>query len=283
MSTWDADSDLSRYNRAPAGSWHPLPAEFLNVLGFGLDIAAESQGACDPTAGALVNLWGFGPTGRYNESDFGMPSNAAIAAALQWRGWQRVELDRSAQRVYQPGNLTLDLSAIAKGFGVDEVARHLHRVGVDHFLVDVGGELRGAGMKPDGQPWWVELERPTMPPGETATALPVTRIAVHGLSVATSGDYHQCFEKAQARYCHCIDPRDGKPISNGVSSVSVLHSQCMAADAYSTALMVMGSADGAAFAERHKLAAVIIYRTAGGYAEYLSPAARAMAVSGRHL
>src|SRR5471030_1134247 len=160
MSHWDASSDLGRYNRAPADSWHALAPDFFTVLDFALDVMRDSGGAYDPCAGALVNLWGFGPEQRYDEPGFIAPTQAQIGAVRDRRASQRIELDRAARRFYQPGGVQLDLSAIAKGYGVDQLAGYLESQGIHHYLVEVGGELRGAGVKPDGQPWWVALEQP---------------------------------------------------------------------------------------------------------------------------
>jgi thiamine biosynthesis lipoprotein len=256
MSTWEADSDISRFNRSPPGSWLPLPEAFAHVLACALRVAEASDGALDPTAGELITLWGFGPERRSAHADFALPGAAAIESARRRCGWQRLEVDAATGRMYQPGGMTLDLSAVAKGFAVDEVSRCLNRRGIEHHLVDVGGELRGSGMKPDGQPWWVDVQ---LPPG--AGTVPATRIALHDLAVATSGDYIEGFDAGGQHYSHCIDPRAGRPIDNGVRSVTVLHTDCMEADAWSTALMVLGPAAGLALAESQQLAAQWLVRT----------------------
>lgn len=271
MSTWEPQSSISRFNRAAPGSWLPLPPEFALVLGCAMLVARASGGALDPTAGELVTLWGFGPAGRHHEPGFAMPLAAQVTQALQRCGWRRVQVDTAALRLHQPGGLQLDLSAVAKGFAVDEVSRFLRGEGVAHHLVDIGGELRGAGMKPDGQPWWVDVQ---LPPGADA-AIP-TRIALHGLSVATSGDYLQAFSVAGRRFSHCIDPRSGYPVDNGVCAVTVLHADCMLADAWSTALMVLGAQAGMAVAEKEQLAALWIERVDGGVVEHGSSAFRAL-------
>lgn len=271
MSTWEPDSVISRFNRAAPGSWLPMPLDFGLVLGYALQVARASGGALDPTAGELVTLWGFGPSGRHHEPGFCIPQEAQINAAQQRCGWRLVQVDTATMRLLQPGGLQLDLSAVAKGFAVDEVSRFLRGEGIAHHLVDIGGELRGEGMKPDGQPWWVEVQ---LPPG--AEGVTPTRIALHGLSVATSGDYLQAFSAANRRYSHCIDPRSGYPVDNGVCSVTVLHADCMLADAWSTALMVLGAQAGMAVAEKEQLAAQWIARPDGGMVEHCSSAFRAL-------
>jgi FAD:protein FMN transferase len=250
MSTWEARSDLCRFNRAAPATWQALPESFFEVLACARGVAERSDGAFDPTAGALVDAWGFGPAAPH-----GVPDEAALLRALGRAGWHRLELDVARHSARQPGGLALDLSAIAKGFGVDLVARRLAELGFASHLVEVGGELRGSGVKPDGQPWWVQLEHPDARPGGQPTLL-----ALHGLSVATSGDYRRWFEHAGTRYSHTIDPRDGLPIRHGLASVSVIHAQCMLADAWSTALNVLGPVDGPVLADRLGLAARFIVR-----------------------
>jgi thiamine biosynthesis lipoprotein len=277
MSPWERDSDISRFNDAAAGSWHELPSAFFEVLSYALEVARDSAGAYDPSAGALVNAWGFGPHGRHGEPGFEPPSSAAIEAARAASGWQRLDVDALACRVRQPGGVQLDLSAIAKGHAVDRVAAMLaRRFGFDDSLVEVGGELRGSGIKPDGQPWWVMLETP---PHAVADAGAVqTRVALHGLSVATSGDYRRFFQRGEARYPHTIDPRTGWPIAHGLALVTVLHQSCMAADALSTALTVLGRDLGLAWAEQRGIAALFVSRRPdGGLEERMSRAFAALA------
>src|SRR4051812_25085945 len=154
MSTYEQDSDLSRFNRAAPGTWQVLPPEFYGVLRYAIALAKDSGGAYDPTVGPLVNLWGFGPDRHPHEA----PTPAAIAAAQARVGWNRIRLDDAGHRAFQPGGVYVDLSSVAKGFGVDQVARFLDRAGVSAYLVEVGGELRAHGRKPDGTPWHVGIE-----------------------------------------------------------------------------------------------------------------------------
>lgn len=274
MSHWLPDSDLGRFNRAPAGSWHVLPSAFFQVLSFAEHVARASRGACDPCAGALVNLWGFGPTGRYDEPGFVAPSMEAVSGLMARRVGQTLELDAATRRARQPGGLQLDLSGVAKGYGVDCVARYLESQGVKHYLVEVGGELRGGGTRPDGQPWWVALEQVDAAPGADETDEMV--VALHGLAVATSGDYRRFFEHDGGRYSHTIDPRSGMPIANNLASVTVIHADCMAADAWSTALTVLGPEEGLALAEAEGLAARLLVRDGTDLTEYLSSQLQAM-------
>jgi thiamine biosynthesis lipoprotein len=255
MSPWEPDSDLSRFNRAPAGSRHVLPAGFATVMDAALQVAAASDGAFDPTSGELVRRWGFGPPG---------PAQAARCdwRALQWDG----------RALTQSGMARLDLSAIAKGYAVDRLSQLLLECGLPHHLAEIGGELRGAGFKPEGQPWWVDLE----PPAADCGLAPL-RMALHGLSIATSGDYRRCYIDAQGqRRSHTIDPRSGEPIAHGLAAVSVVHESAMWADGWSTALMVMGAEAGLRFATERGLAALFTQRRADGFEELFTPAMKAM-------
>lgn len=271
MSHWEPDSLLSRYNAAPAGSWHPLPPAFYEVMACALAVSEATGGACDPAAGELVNLWGFGPLRRYDQSGFYAPDAQAVAQALARRAQARVEIDHEGRRLLQPGGAILDLSAIAKGHAVDRLARCLERHGVHHYLVEIGGELRGAGLKADGQPWWVEIEGV---PDTDGGQRPV--VALHGLAVATSGDYRRYFHQAGRRRPHTLDPRTGYPIDNQLASVTVLAPSCMQADALSTGLTVLGPQAGLAFAEARGLAARFLLRRDGTLTELTSPAWRAL-------
>ncbi len=260
MSAWERESDLCRFNRADPGTWHALPDAFREVLACALEVAERSGGAFDPAAGALVDAWGFGP-----RPHAGVPDADALARAHARGGWRRLAFDGA--RAHQPGGLALDLSAIAKGHAVDRVARRLAALGFESHLVEVGGELRGAGVKPDGQPWWVRLEEPDADAADATTLL-----ALHGLSVATSGDYQRWFEHAGTRYSHTIDPRDGRPIRHGLASVTVIHADCMRADAWSTALGVLGPHEGLALAQQLGLAARFVARRGAGFEERTSAA-----------
>ncbi|MET3668027.1 FAD:protein FMN transferase [Caulobacter sp. 1776] len=275
MSPWEPLSDLSRYNRAAAGSWTPLPPATATVLRRAIAVAEASGGAFDPTLGALTDLWGFGP----RPFSGGPPLATDIAPLREAGGWKRLTLDGDA--LFQPGGLKLDLNGIAKGFGVDQAAAALDRAGVKSYLVEVGGELRGVGAKPDGQPWWVELERPP-PHGLAANDAERTVVALHALAVATSGDYRRFFDHDGRRYAHTLDPATGAPTINSTVSVTVLAEDCMSADAWATALTVMGPDAALAFAAARGLAALIVSRSPaqgqneGGLEERLSPALRAM-------
>jgi thiamine biosynthesis lipoprotein len=276
MSTWLRGSDLDRFNRAGAGSRHVLPEAMADVLDAALWLAQVSGGAFNPAAGALVNAWGFGPGPRYTDPGFAPPDSEAVQHALARQDWRRLQWDRASRQAQQPGGLLLDFSAIAKGHAVDLVSRRLAAMGIGHSLVEVGGELRGQGLRPDGQPWWVDLETPPACAGQAP--LPTTRVALHGLCVATSGDYRRVYTHGGQRLPHTLDPRHGQPVSHGLGSVSVVHTECLWADAWSTALTVLGVQDGLALARAHGVAALFVQREADGrFTETLSPAMEALA------
>jgi len=256
MSHWEADSDLARFNRAPAGNWMALPPDFATVIAAGLEVAEKSGGAFDPAMGALVDLWGFGPVPVADP-----PGEAEILEALALSGWKRLDFDPGARRLRQPGGLRLDLSGIAKGYAIDAVADLLRARGVAHFLLEIGGELIGRGVKPDGEPWWVDLENP-------APQLPPFRVALHEIAVATSGTY--------VRGDHNLDPATGRPAARHILSASVLHASAMHADAWASALTVLGPETGLTLAVREALAARMVVRDASGVREVISPALAAL-------
>ena len=258
MSNWEADSAISRFNAAPVGQWVPLPADMMTVLRAGLDMARLSGGAFDPAVGRLVARWGFGPDGLTGLS----------AAPNHPAPWTAIEVE--GDRARRAADVTLDFSGIAKGFAVDAVAMALQGLGAAHFLIEIGGELRGQGVKPDLQPWWVDVEAP---PG---LSLPTLRIALCGQSVATSGDYRRFREAGGIRLSHSIDPKTGAPIANDVASVTVLHESAMLADAWATAITILGQDRGMALATRQGIAACLMQRTASGGQEYMTPALAAM-------
>jgi thiamine biosynthesis lipoprotein len=264
MSTWEAGSDISRFNRADGGSVHPLPALFAQVLDAALDIAARSGGAFDPTVGPLVALWGFGAHAHARR----IPDPAVLAATRARCGWQRLLWRDGA--LQQPGGVALDLSAIAKGFGVDQVGRWLREQGVRAALVEVGGELYGYGRKPDGQPWRVLVE--AGPEEAASTDLPPRVLALEDLAVATSGDRWHHFEQDGAQFSHTLDPRSGAPVTRAAAAVTVVAADAMHADGWATALTVMGVEQGLAFARAHALAARFISRGSNGIEEHMSPA-----------
>ncbi len=256
MSTWEESSDISRFNRAVAGTWQRLPPEFFAVLSCAMEMARDSEGTYDPTVGALVEAWGFGPA----QGDDGIPDESELAPARALLGWRRVMLRPQDMSALQPGEVRLDLSAIAKGYGVDIVARHLRDIGIAAALIEVGGELYGYGRKPEGGQWQVLVEATpdAEPDGETARV-----IALDGIAVATSGDHWHAFEQDGTRYSHTLDPRTGKPVESAAAAVTVIADDAMHADAWATALTVMGAEAGYRFAQQRGIAARFVVRGSG--------------------
>ncbi|WP_328799496.1 FAD:protein FMN transferase [Sandaracinobacteroides hominis] len=249
-SLWESDSEISRFNRAKAGERIALSPGFDAVIGCALQLAAESGGAFDPCIGRLSAHWGFGPDGAQAS-----PPPAAAAS---------LELVDGA--LTQPGGVWLDLNGIAKGQAVDRAAEALLASGIRQFLIGIGGEYRGEGVRPDGQPWWVEIEQP---PG---AALRPLRTALSGFSIATSGDYRRAFHRDGRRLSHSIDPHTGEPIPEGIASVAVLGKSCMLADGEATAITVLGAEEGLRWATGRNLAAQILIREGQRFREILTPA-----------
>ena len=268
FSPWEPTSEISGFNAAPPGPVAMSP-EFWTVLDAALDMADDTNGAVDPTLGALVDLWGFGPPGL-RPADAPLPSEDAVEAARAVSGWQALRLDRDARKAVQPGGMQLDFSGIAKGHAVDRVSERLSALGATSHLIEIGGELRGRGVKPDGQPWWVEIEQPPH------SASPRTLMAMIDIAMATSGDYRRAFVYDGRRYSHTLEGATGRPVANALASVTVVHPSTMKADAYATALTVMGPFDGPEFAEAFGLAALFVERTPRGPVERMTPLFAAM-------
>lgn len=260
MSHWAADSTLAQFNRAPADTWHALPADLSTVLHAGLHWAQASGGAFDPTLGALVAAWGFGPHAPLDPADWRPASPHAIAQAQACSGWQG--LHYHPERGWrQHGGLQLDLSGIAKGYAVDAVLLRLHALGLRNALVEIGGELRGSGQRPDGQPWRVAIAPVPAAVGPTPDA-PPQAIALRDCAIATSGSLYHRHQWQGRSYSHTLDPRTGAPIAHALASVTVLHAECLHADALATLLTVLGPEAGWEFAEQHGIAALLSSPTA---------------------
>lgn len=215
FSPWEPSSEISRFNTAPAGVW-AVSQPFWDLLDAAMTLGDETNGAVDPTLGALVDLWGFGPPGP-RSALLPVPAEEEIAAAAAVSGWQKLRLNGDARAVMQMGGMRLDFSGIAKGHAVDRVSDRLMAMGATSHLIEIGGELKGRGVKPDAQPWWVEIERVEGSPA------PHTVAALFDLAVATSGDYRRAFRHDGRLYPHTIDGPTGRPVSNNLSSVTVLH------------------------------------------------------------
>ena len=250
MSHWESDSLLSQINHAPTG-WYQVPQAFFTVVSCALEVAKATQGAYDPTVGELVALWGFGPYGQPGN----IPQAQALQAARERAGWQRLQLNHEHRGVWQPGGLTLDFSSIAKGYGVDAMAQTLEDHGIAHYMVELGGELRVKGHNPDKQAWRLIVEAP-----DAQSAQGGLPISLSNQAIATSGDYRRFFTVDGQRYAHTLNARTGWALQNNLASVSVVHPQCMVADALSTALLCMGLHEGMAYAHANHLAALFMVR-----------------------
>lgn len=250
MSHWEPTSELSRINNSPPGVWHRIGPEFAQVMTIALDVAKKSGGAFDPAMGVAVDLWGFGPPGPR----VGLPTEAEIEAARALCGYDAIDFDPLLLRLRLTRPVRLDLSGIAKGYAVDAVAARLKAMGCLDFLVEIGGELVGEGIQPDGQPWWVDVE---VPPGVDTAPL---RIALHGMAVATSGDYRRNFVEGGVAYAHAIDPRTGSPMINQLASATVVYVSCAQSDAWASVLMALRSKEGAKLAKREGLTTHVMHR-----------------------
>jgi len=266
MSTYRPDSELSRFNQHASQTPFPVSPETLEVFRIALEVSRQSGGAFDITVGPLVNAWGFGPDECSN------PPNEETLAELRTRvGYHYLEI-RPEGLVKKRPDLCCDLSAVAKGYAVDRVALALDQAGVQHYMAEVGGEVRARGKNASGVPWRIGIERPVA--GELAVQ---EVIHLSGLSLATSGDYHNFFIKDGVRYSHTIDPKTGKPITHALASVSVVHASCAWADAYATAITVLGPEAGFALALEHHLPAYLIIHDGGtGFIERRTPAFRTL-------
>ena len=258
MSPWKPDSDLLRLNGAPVDSWVELPAEILDVLARALEISRLSAGAFDPAVGALVDAWGFGAA--RDEPD--ARASRVAGDTSRCPAHESLELDLDAGRACKRARLRIDLCGIAKGYAVDCMVDVLQHYDIHHALVALDGELRALGSQVDGQPWAVALESPE--PGRRAVR---GVIELQDLAVATSGDYRRFMQVGDARLAHTMDGRRAAPVRNDVASVTVLARTCMDADAWATALLVVGPGDGPVMAHRLGLEALWLLRQEGALVE----------------
>ena len=262
MSTYIADSELSRFNAQRSIEWFEVSADLCRVVAEALTLSAASDGAFDVTVGPLVNLWGFGPEGQVTEP----PDAGLIAVLRQSIGYDSLHADCSvpALRKAVP-DLYVDLSAFAKGYGVDELVTLLDAAAVENYLVEIGGELRMRGSNAYGEFWGIAIETPDTG-GRTVQKV----VRLTNAAVATSGDYRNFFEHDGRLYSHTIDPRTGYPISHDAASVTVIAETAAFADAMATALLVMGPEIGLEFAEREGIAAMFLVRHDGHVEERAS-------------
>lgn len=259
LSNYRPDSVIQQFNALPAGSCQTMPESLLYLVAAGEQLSKEGDGALDLTVEPLLELWGFGP--HHGQR---IPSADEIAALLPSIGHQHLRIE--ADKLCKATALKVDFNSIAAGYAVDRVSAQLEALGIHSFLVEITGELKAKGLKPDGTPWRIAIEAPK--DGERE-AMEV--IKLDGYSISTSGDYRNYFEKDGRRYSHTLDPRTGAPIQHRLASVTVADPSAMRADGLSTTLMVMGPELGLAFAERQGIAALFVSRGEQGFVSKSTP------------
>lgn len=263
LSNWDPNSEVSLFNAAQSTDAVTISASFAQVLSVANDIHALSDGKFDVTLAPLIELWGFGP----QKPGEPIPSDEDIAAALETVGQSTLlELNGTSLRKARP-DVTVNLSAIAKGFGVDQIAEALKTDGIDRFLVEIGGDLVTSGLNADDEPWTIGIERP-----DAGSRTVEEIVSLSGKGMATSGDYRNYFEEDGLRYSHIIDPTTGRPITHRTASVTVIADDAMTADAMATALLVVGRETAFAIAEKAGIAVLAIERVEGQFNTITSPA-----------
>lgn len=265
MSTYRADSELSRFNESRATEPFTVSRETFEVFQRAQEISSKTGGAFDITVGPLVNAWGFGPGAEAPQS----PGEDDLAEIRRHVGWRKIELDPAAVtiRKLEP-EVECDLSAIAKGYAADRVSSALSKLGLSDHMVEIGGDVRTSGRNQQGIPWQIAVERPE----EGKRALH-RLVALQDAALATSGDYRNFYEQDGVRYSHTIDPSTGSPVRHRLASVSVMDALCVVADGYATALMVLGESEGYNLAVEQNLAALFLVRDADGtFIEKTTPA-----------
>lgn len=262
MSTYRTDSELSRFNQLQSEQPFAVSAATAKVVREALRLSKLSDGAYDVTVGPLVNLWSFGPEARPEKT----PSDTLIKQRMAEVGYQHLTVLANNRLVKDIPHLYVDLSSIAKGYGVDLVFEYLKDdLHIKNLMVDIGGEIRVQGENQSGVPWRIAIEKPV------ANEIAVQDIIeVGSKSVATSGDYRNYFEENGVRYSHLINPRTGKPIQNRVVSVTVIDDSCMTADGYATMFSIMGEQESIALANREEIPLLLIVKTDQGFVEYRS-------------
>ncbi|WP_395341417.1 FAD:protein FMN transferase [Ningiella sp. W23] len=262
MSTYIDDSELSLLNQAPANAPFAISQDTAVVINKALALAELSQGALDITIGPIVNMWGFGPTKRPERA----PSAEQLSRAQDYVGLDKVSINNNLVTKHHP-NVYIDLSTIAKGYAVDELAQILESYQITNYLVEIGGEMRLSGQKQGNQDWLVAIEKPI-----TTERVAQRIISIGNNAIATSGDYRNYFEEDGVRFSHLIDPSTGAPIQHNLVAVSVIAPTCIEADGLATALIVMGAEAGTVLAEQENIAAIFITKEEDRFVEYRSTA-----------
>ena len=256
LSTYDPSSEISRFNASPDTGWIPVSATLLDAVMQSAQVSRATAGAFDITVGPIVRAWGFGPAAGGVEHP---PGTEEIGRLMRATGH-----DKLALRVDPPAlrksvsALQIDVDGIAPGIAVDRIAERFEALGVRDYLVELGGEVRARGLSPAGRSWRVAVESPVA--GERR---PYALLELDGFAVSTSGDYRDFRDTAGRRVSHTIDPRTAAPVTHRLTSVTVVHRSTAMADAFSTALMVLGPDEGMMAARRLGLAALFIERPPG--------------------
>nr|WP_242536049.1 MULTISPECIES: FAD:protein FMN transferase [Vibrio] len=262
MSTYRQDSELSRFNQYQGTDAFEVSTQTATVVKEAMRLSTLTEGALDVTVGPLVNLWGFGPEARPEV----VPTDAELADRKANTGIHHLTVNGNSLSKDLP-HLYVDLSTIAKGWGVDVVANYIESQGIHNYMVEVGGEIRLKGLNRDNVPWRIAVEKPTVDERS------IQEIIEPGdMAIATSGDYRNYFERDGVRYSHIINPQTGRPIHNRVVSVTVLDKSCMTADGLATGLMVLGDEKGIEIAEQNHIPVFMIVKTDDGFKEIASSA-----------
>ncbi len=265
FSTYAADSELSRLNRHEVNVPFIASEHLMHVLQQAQSVAILTNGAFDVTVGPLVNLWGFGPTITLQDA---VPEQEKIDAALENVGYEFLVIDPSSSAVRKTREIYVDLSGIAKGYAVDQVAAYFEDMGVENYFLEIGGELKIKGRKANGVDWVPAIEAPV--DGESRVYEIFSNLG-DAIGVAGSGDYRNYFEADGVRYSHEIDPGTGRPVNHNLAAVYVIEKETSIADAMATAFMVLGVDAGRELAERENMAVYFIYKTPdSGFAEVIT-------------
>ena len=258
MSTWDPNSEISAINRSDEAGPYDISPSFATVIDKSILLSRATRGAFDPTLNPLLNLWGFGSEIPERK----IPSDAEIAATREKTGWDKIWLDENRKLWKAIPRLELNLGAIAKGHGVDQIARLLSNAGYENWFVEIGGEVVVRGNNPDGDPWRIGIQFPSRNPMDSRLQ---GIIYLTGGAVATSGDYRNYIEEDGATYSHILDPRSGRTVLSDTASVTVTAPSCMEADGVATALFVMGPEEGLPWIEEQPaLEAMLLVRDKNG-------------------
>ncbi len=268
MSVFDPQSELSKINEAPAGQWIELSEPLQKVMKKAHEIYLLSDKSFDPSIGRLIELWGFAAD-RHNKR----PDDKAIQALRKISGFNQIRFADGYRRLKKNNDeITINLSAIAKGYGVDCVAEKLEQLGIRDYVIEIGGEVRAAGRKSETTDGWnVGIIKPTDHFTENAYI-----VTVKNHAVATSGDYRNFYYDNGKKYSHTISPQTGYPVESRMVSATVFHKSCMTADGLATALMSMGEEKALAFAESKALAVILFVRDNNGIKALLSTKAKKM-------